>query len=290
MKPNYLTPEYKYLLNEIDVFYLRDSTLNVTEKTVNDEPRKMASIYFCGTLLLDFQIPTMPEAREMAKRCGWTKIVDDFSYFRCILAECLVDVQRKDVAKIALIAWKKASDETRKNFNFGIETFTRHDNYTTRSTTQTFENPISVTSTILNIDKSKQTAQLTQNIQITPSGINIYLTPEYKYLLNEMDVSYLRDFTLNVTERKVGDKSRKMASIYYCARKLFLEFPIPTMSEAREMAKQCGWTKIVDDFTFFRCILAECLVGVQRKDVAKMALIAWKRASNEARKSFDISR
>ncbi|CAG8521802.1 10598_t:CDS:1 [Paraglomus occultum] len=114
MKPNYLTPEYKYLLNEMDVSYLRDSTLNVTEKTVNDEPRKMASVYYCG---LDFPIPTMSEAREMAKQCGWTKILDDFSYFRCILRECLVDVQRKDVARIASIAWKRAREESRKSFD-----------------------------------------------------------------------------------------------------------------------------------------------------------------------------
>ncbi|CAG8521786.1 10597_t:CDS:1 [Paraglomus occultum] len=116
MKPNYLTPEYKYLLNEMDVSYLHDSTLSVTEKTVNDEPRKMASVYYCGKLLLDFPIPTRSEAREMAKQCGWTKILDEFSYFRCILAEFLVDVQRKHVAKIALIAWRRAYAESRKSF------------------------------------------------------------------------------------------------------------------------------------------------------------------------------
>ncbi|CAG8581515.1 11074_t:CDS:1 [Paraglomus occultum] len=117
MKPNYLTPEYKYLLNEMDVSHLHDSTLRVTEKTVKDKPRKMASIYYCGKLLLDFQIPTIPEAREMAKQCGWTKIIDEFTYFRCILAECLVDVQRRQVAKIASTAWKRARVESRQSFD-----------------------------------------------------------------------------------------------------------------------------------------------------------------------------
>ena len=117
MKPNYITPEYKYLLSEMDVSYLRDSTLNVTEQTVKDELRKMASIYYCGKLLLDFPIPTMSEAREMAKQYGWTKITDDFTFFRCILAECLDGVQRRHVAKIALIAWQRACDETRKSFD-----------------------------------------------------------------------------------------------------------------------------------------------------------------------------
>ena len=46
------------------------------------------------------------------------------------------------------------------------------------------------------------------------------------------------------------------------------------------MAKQYVWTKIVDDFTFFRCINLD---DVQRKHVAKMASNVWKRATEETR-------
>ncbi|CAG8588034.1 4150_t:CDS:1 [Paraglomus brasilianum] len=124
MRPNhlvpeskYLLPEYKYLLNEMDVRCLHDSSLNVTEHTVEDELRKMASIYYCGKLLTCFLIPNLSEAREMAKQHGWTKIIDDFTFFRCMLDLYLADVQRKCVAKIASNAWLKACDSTRKSFN-----------------------------------------------------------------------------------------------------------------------------------------------------------------------------
>src|SRR6185312_13659794 len=105
MKPNYLVPEYKYLLNEMDVLYLHDSTLVVTEHTVKVELRettkKMASIYYCGKLLTCFYIPSLSEARDMAKQYGWTKIIDDFTFFRYILHHNLDGVQLKHVAKIA---------------------------------------------------------------------------------------------------------------------------------------------------------------------------------------------
>ena len=117
MRPNYLIPEYKYLLSEMDVSYLHDSALDVTEQTVEDKSRKVASIYYCGTLLTCFPIPNLSEAREMARQCGWTKIVDEFTLFRCMLDECLDGVQRRQVAKIAMNAWKRAHDETRKSFD-----------------------------------------------------------------------------------------------------------------------------------------------------------------------------
>ncbi|CAG8494413.1 772_t:CDS:1 [Paraglomus brasilianum] len=117
-----------------------------------------------------------------------------------------------------------------------------------------------------------------------------YLLPGYKYLLNEMDVTYLHDSMLDVTEHivELRETTVKMAWIYYCG-KLLTCFPIPSLSEAREMAKQHGWTKIVDDFTFFRCILDLYLAGVQRKHVAKIALNVWIRACDSARESFNIS-
>ncbi|CAG8588038.1 4151_t:CDS:1 [Paraglomus brasilianum] len=109
-----------------------------------------------------------------------------------------------------------------------------------------------------------------------------HLVFECKYLLTEYDSE------LYVTEHTVEDELRQMASIYYCG-KLLTCFLIPNLSEAREMAKQYGWTKIIDDFTFFRCMLDLYLAGMQRKHVAKIASNAWRRASEEARKSFDIS-
>ncbi|CAG8588041.1 4152_t:CDS:2 [Paraglomus brasilianum] len=96
MRSNHLVSEYKYL-NEMDVPYLHDSSLNVTEHTVKDELRKMASIYYCGKFL----IPGLSEARKMAKQCI---NLDD-------------DVQRKHVAKMASNVWKRATEETRISRN-----------------------------------------------------------------------------------------------------------------------------------------------------------------------------
>ena len=77
---------------------------------MKDELRKMASIYYCGKLLTCFLIPGLSEARKMAKQYGWTKIIDGFTFFKCILDLYLGGVQHKHVAKIASNAWEKAPE------------------------------------------------------------------------------------------------------------------------------------------------------------------------------------